>query len=189
MLQNRHKKKIRAEDKATGITPDEPTELENLLEQIITLDESAEVEQQEIGREKSRKIQSDRAKAEDVRLKAMEKLRDTQKRQSDEMENNQQKRPRRSGDTAVSYLSEKAEINYELKQEELKMKRDQQEFEKKHMEVAVNAKRQFQEQQSQLLKVVLQQQQQQSQQTLLLMQQQQQQTKALMNIMERIMDK
>ena len=69
------------------------------------------------------------------------------------------------------------------------MKRDQQEFEKKHMEVAANAQRQFQEQQSQLLKVVLQQQQQQSQRTLLLMQQQQQQTKALMNIMERIMDK
>ena len=70
---------MRAEEKATGIVPDEPTEL-NLLEQIIALDESAELEQLETGREKSRKIESDRAKAKDIRLKAMEKLKDTQKR-------------------------------------------------------------------------------------------------------------
>ena len=65
VLQNRHKKKLGAEEKATGIAPDEPiaTELENLLEQIIALEESAEAEQQETGREKSRKIESDRAKA------------------------------------------------------------------------------------------------------------------------------
>ena len=169
----RHKKKLRAEEKATGIVPDEPTELENLLEQIIALEESAEAEQQETGREKNRKIESDRAKAEDIRLKAMEKLKDTQKRQSDGMEDNQSKRPRRSDSSAISYLSQRADINYELKQEELKLKRDRQEFEKKQMEVSANAQKQFQEQQSQLLKVVLQQQQQQSQQTLLMMQQQQ----------------
>ena len=65
---------MRAEEKATGIVPDEPTELENLLEQIIALEESAEAEQQETGREKNRTIESDKAKAEDIRLKAMEKL-------------------------------------------------------------------------------------------------------------------
>ena len=119
----------------------------------------------------------------------MEKLKDTQKRQSDGMEDNQSKRPRRSGSSVISYLSQRADINYELKQEELKLKRDRQEFEKKQMEVSANAQKQFQEQQSQLLKVVLQQQQQQSQQTLLMMQQQQQQTKALLDIMERIVNK
>lgn len=73
ILQNRHKKKLRAEEKATGIVPDEPTELKNLLEQIIAWNwESAEAEQQETGREKNREIESDRAKAEDSRLKAME---------------------------------------------------------------------------------------------------------------------
>lgn len=189
ILQNRHKKKLRAEEKATGIVPDEPTELENLLEQIIALEESAEAEQQETGREKNRKIESDRAKAEDIRLKAMEKSKDPQKRQSHGMEDNQSKRPRRSGSSAISYLSQRADINYELKREELKLKRDRQEFEKKQMEVSANAQKQFQEQQSQLLKVVLQQQQQQSQQTLLIMQQQQQQTKALLDIMERIVNK
>ena len=87
------------------------------------------------------------------------------------------------------YLSQRADINYELKQEELKLKRDQQEFEKKQMVVSANAQKQFQEQQSQLLNVELQQQQQQSQQTLLMMQQQLQQTKALLDIMERIVNK
>ncbi|XP_068735661.1 trichohyalin-like [Montipora capricornis] len=189
ILQNRHKKKLRAEEKARGIVPDEPTELENLLEQIIALEQSAEAEQQETVREKSRKIESDRAKAEDIRLKAMEKLNDIQKRQSDGMEDNQSKRPRRSGSSAISYVSQRADINYEFKQEELKLRRDQQEFEKKQMEVSANAQKQFQEQQSQRLKVVLQQQQQHSQQTLLMMQQLQQQTKALLDIMERIVNK
>ena len=119
ILQNRHKKKLRAEENATGIVPDEPTELENLLEQIIALEESAEAEQQETCQEKNRKIESDRAKAEDIRLKAMKKLKDTQKRQSDGMEDNQSKQPRRSGSSAISYLSQRADINYELKQEEL----------------------------------------------------------------------
>ena len=105
------------------------------------------------------------------------------------MEDNQSKRPQRSGSSAISYLSQRADINYELKQEESRLKRDQQEFEKKQMEVSANAQKQFQEEQSQLLKVVLQQKQQQSQQTLLMMQQQQQQTKALLDIMERIVNK
>ena len=189
ILQNRYKKKLRAEEKASGITPDEPTEMENLLEQIIALEESAEAEQQEMDWEKSRKVENDRGKAEDVRLKAMEKLSDTQKRQSGELEDNQSKRPRRSGSDAISYLSQRAQINYELRQEELKLKKDQQEFEKQQMKIATEGQKQFQEQQSQLLKVVLQQQQQQSQQTLLMMQQQQEQTKALMGMLERIMDK
>ena len=107
----------------------------------------------------------------------------------DLLEDNPNKRPRRSGSSVISYLSQRADINYELKQEELKLKRDRQEFEKKQMEVSANAQKQFQEQQSQLLKVVLQQQQQQNQQTLLMMQQQQQQTKALLDIMERIVNK
>ena len=63
----------------------------------------------------------------------MEKFKDTQKRQSDGMEDNQSKRPRRSGSSAISYLSQRADINYELKQEELKLKKDQQEIEKKTM--------------------------------------------------------
>ena len=38
------KKKLQAAEKATGKTPDEPTELENLLDTIIALEESGEAE-------------------------------------------------------------------------------------------------------------------------------------------------
>ena len=55
------------------------------------------------------------------------------------MEDNQSKRSRRSSNSPISYLPQRAYINYEPKQEELKPKRDQQEFEKKQMEVSVNA--------------------------------------------------
>ena len=46
ILVYKHKKKLLAEEKATGITPDEPTELENLLDMIIALEESGEAELQ-----------------------------------------------------------------------------------------------------------------------------------------------
>ena len=47
ILVYKHKKKLLAEEIATGITPDEPTELENLLDMIIALEESGEAELQE----------------------------------------------------------------------------------------------------------------------------------------------
>ena len=42
ILVYKHKKKLLAEEKASGITPDEPTELENLLDMIVALEESGE---------------------------------------------------------------------------------------------------------------------------------------------------
>ena len=63
-LASKHKKKLRAEEKATGITPDEPTELENLLNTVIALEESAEAELQDT--EKREKLKQDRAKVEDT---------------------------------------------------------------------------------------------------------------------------
>ena len=47
ILVYKHKKKLQAEEKATGVTPDEPTELENLLDTIQALEESREGQLQE----------------------------------------------------------------------------------------------------------------------------------------------
>ena len=82
ILVNKHKRKVRAEEKVSGIAHDEPTELDNLLDPIIALEESADAQSQEASAEKSKKIESNRAKAEDARLKAMEKLSETRKRRS-----------------------------------------------------------------------------------------------------------
>ena len=44
ILINRIKKKLRAEERSSGIAPPEPTELENLVEEIMALGETADVE-------------------------------------------------------------------------------------------------------------------------------------------------
>ncbi|CAH3133179.1 unnamed protein product, partial [Porites lobata] len=51
---------------ASGIAPDEPSELENLLDTIIALEERSEAESQELRAERNEKCENDRAKAEDA---------------------------------------------------------------------------------------------------------------------------
>ena len=63
-----------AEEKATGIVPDQLKELENLLGQVIALEESAKAGQQETGPENSQKIESHRANDGDIRLNAKETI-------------------------------------------------------------------------------------------------------------------
>ena len=70
VLVNKYKKKIRAEERASGISPDEPSELDELIQQIIALEESAPTDT-------CSKDKADKAKAEDVRMKAMERLSQT----------------------------------------------------------------------------------------------------------------
>ena len=47
ILINRIKKKLRAEERSSGIAPPEPTELENLVEEIMALGETADAEMKE----------------------------------------------------------------------------------------------------------------------------------------------
>lgn len=193
ILVNRHKKKLRDEENASGITPDEPNELDLALESIIALEESADAEVHEADAAKKEKVESDRAKAEGVRTKAMEKLSETRKRESTDASEDNSKRQRRRGSDAMQYLSQKADLNYELKQEELKMKKQQQEFEKKQMEASHQQQLHIQQQQTEMLRMMHQQQQQSQQQfinsQMLMMQQQEQQTKALMTLLEKVINK
>ena len=76
ILVNKHKKTIRAEERPSGISPDEPSELDELIQQIIALEKSAPTDTR--SKDKAEKV--DRAKAEDVRMKAMERLSQTKKR-------------------------------------------------------------------------------------------------------------
>lgn len=76
VLVNKYKKKIRAEERASGISPDEPSELDELIQRTIALEKSAPTDT-------CSKDKADKAKAEDVRMKAMERLSQTKKRASD----------------------------------------------------------------------------------------------------------
>ena len=124
----------------------------------------------------------------------MEKLSETKKRGSSTDENDDKpKHQRRSGGDAIEYLAERAKVSDQLKEEDLKMKRDQQTLSREKMEVLSKHQIQMQQQQADMLKL-MQQQQQQSQQQLLnsqmmMMQQQQQQSKALMVLLEKIINK
>ena len=51
------------------MAPGEPSELENLLDTIIALEESSEAESPELRVEKNEKCENDRAKAEVARLR------------------------------------------------------------------------------------------------------------------------
>ena len=73
VLVNKYKRKIRAEESASGISPDEPSELDELIQQVIALEESAPTDT-------CSKDKADKAKAEDVRMKAMERLSQTKKK-------------------------------------------------------------------------------------------------------------
>ena len=97
ILVYKHKKKLQAEEKATGITPDESTELENLLDTIIALEESGEAELQETQGTSSKKLQFDRAKAEDVRLKRWRSCQIRRRDSSADESDDEPKRQRRSG--------------------------------------------------------------------------------------------
>ena len=179
ILQNRQKKKVRAEERATGIAPDEPSELDNLLEQIISLEESTESDD---------KAKADKAKAEDVRMKAMEKLSQTKKRELAEGGDSKRKRQRRSGGDAMALLTERAERNYEIREKELGLKREKQEMERKQLEVTAQQKLQLKQQQADMMKL-MQQQQQYQQQQMLLMQQQQQQAASLIGLLNKLLNK
>ena len=181
ILVQRFKRKEASELRESGTTP-ERTELDDAIEQIIAMEESADTEQQEIDDERKEKLEGDRKKAEDVRKKAMEKVGQTQRRKSDQEGSSQAKKSRRSGSETVEFLKLKAEQDRALKTEELEIKRQ----ENQHIA-------QFQSQQAQMLKNMVEQQQQQQKQMQdmqnLLLLQQQQQTQALMTIIAKLVPK
>ena len=79
------------------------------------MEESGEAELQETQGTSSKELQYDRAKAEDIRLKAMEKLSETKKRDSSVNESDDKpKRQRPSGGDAIEYLSERANVSDQL---------------------------------------------------------------------------
>ena len=99
ILINRIKKKARAEERSSGIAPPEPIELENLVEEIMALEETADAEMKEDDESVKGKAEKEKAKATDMRLKALEKVSETMKRHHSG-ENDREKvkkRERRSG--------------------------------------------------------------------------------------------
>ena len=112
------------EAKASGISP-ELTETDKLLEQIIEMFEESDREGGENLQQVEQNKENERKKAEEMRNQSMEKLGETLKRKAAD---NGQVTPKKrgSGTETLIYLREKAEKQFELRKEELEVKKKEQ---------------------------------------------------------------
>lgn len=108
----KHKQKMRSEERASGIDP-EITEIDIMFEEVCEKEEVAEEEDET----KKKKAKAEKESAEKMRLKAMEKLSESQKRK-DSNEEARPKKSRKSIGDAVSYLQEKSKQEIALRKEE-----------------------------------------------------------------------
>ena len=84
-LEKAYKKKMREEHQASGISP-EFTELDQGLETIIEMTESAQIEISETQESKQKQLTRNKETAEEVRKRAMERLSQTKARERDGQE-------------------------------------------------------------------------------------------------------
>ena len=130
-----------------------------------------------------------------MRLKALEKVSETMKRHSGENDQEKvKKQERRSGSETMLFLSKKAGKDQELKLEELKLRKEQHNLDAKRLQASIDQQRQFHQQQSEIMRLMQEQQQQQQQQQLLasqqlMLRQQQGQTKAVMSLLDKLVNK
>ena len=112
LLIKNHKKKNADELKASGISP-EQSELDTILEEIIERMEANVAEIEKDNEKKKREV----AMAKDIRLKAMEALSQTKKRENEDgnIKPAKQIRRRSNGSEMVAYLKERAEEEMALR--------------------------------------------------------------------------
>ncbi|CAB4021200.1 Hypothetical predicted protein [Paramuricea clavata] len=129
LLAKKYKKKEREEINASGIGTDEPSELENAIEEAVVLFESQEEDRE---KEKTAKDE-DRSQAEDVRLVALETARETAKRKASGNDSFRAKKT-----AIVKFLRDKANQDIEYRNKELEHKTK--ELEVRKQELAVRSK-------------------------------------------------
>ena len=122
LIGEKFKKKIAAEERASGIDP-EMSELDILLEDILAKEESSNEEHLGDMAERKKKEETDKENAEDMRFKAMENLRETQKRKEDCGGKERNVKRRSKGSEAVQYLRDRMERDNRLKEQELELKK------------------------------------------------------------------
>ena len=168
LLSKKFKNKMAEEERASGISP-EMTETDKLLEQIVEQFEESERDAGEQSEKNDQNKENERKKAEEMRNRSMEKLGETQKRKAT-AEDGQQTTPRKrsSGSETLVYLREKAEREFELRQEELEVKKKEQSAQLQVFQYMQQQLQQQQQQQQQQMQVQIQQQQLQNQMLLAL---------------------
>ena len=111
------------EEKASGISVKELTKKESLIEEFVEGDDTIQAKAESA----SKKQLKDNETAEDIRKKAMESLKETKKRNSDEGGASPKRRKSRRAEPLVEFLREKAAADLEIRQQELRAKQHEQE--------------------------------------------------------------
>ena len=136
-LQKDYKRKKACEERASGICPDEPDELEQALEDITEM-EQGQQEQLAVGeRNKRLLIEKERETAETIRKRAMERMGETRARENVEKE----PKRRKCGGGMVEYLKEKKEQEKIVREGELELRRREMELKEKRDEEEIRMRR------------------------------------------------
>ena len=117
-LYDRRKTKNREEERASGITPDELSEIDVMIDELIDLFESAAVDQKAADRENSDKAAADIAKARNMRLQSLETFAETRKRKNMGEGEGAGKRARNSGKDTLTFLQDKLKADTEFRRQE-----------------------------------------------------------------------
>lgn len=135
-------------------------------------------------------MKKDKEAAEEQRLKAVERLGQTTKRQVEANGKEMTaKKSRRSGSETLEYLRDKFQSESQYKKQELALRVKEQESRDAQQKIMVEQQRQMQQQQNELLKIMQKQQAKQEEQIqnfqMLFLQQQQQQSQILMSLLDK----
>lgn len=149
ILQKKLKSKNSKEKKESGGGGSGPTEAENLLEDLIEVSDETEKAKEQ----KSEEITKEKEKALEIRQTAMEKLGETKKRNSKDSPNPSKKR--RAASDTLDWLSNKAEAEVKLKEQELQQRRDELELQRTQMDRQHTAQIQQQQQFMQFMQLML----------------------------------
>ena len=125
-LEKRHKSRMAEEEGASGISVEEQTEQERLLEELVEIGEETERRVEEENDTRKTVAEKERGQAVEMRQIALERIGETRKRQGKE---NKERKRRRSGET-FEWLREKTEMNKKMKEEELKQRQEERESQK-----------------------------------------------------------
>ena len=155
LLQKKYKAKMHQEETASGISVDDMSEIDVLLEELVGKEESLN----KVYDAQSRMLKEDKSKAEDIRQKALDSLErysETKKRKSTENGDDCDEKPRRQRRSArteplVEFMQEKTKTEQKLRQQELDLRRLEQQ---QNQQVMVTVLQQQQQTNQAILSVI-----------------------------------
>ena len=134
LLLTNFKQEERERERASGINVEE-TEIDTLLFEIMDKSKEAARIHDDESENKKKSMEKEKESAAEQRQRAMETFAESRKRNSEGSSNESKKQRRTSSDT-LSYLREKSEQEFELRERELKVREEENKM-MKHMFQAV----------------------------------------------------